>query len=785
MLNRKLLRDLLRSRGQVISIALVVAAGIMCAVTMQSTFHSLVVARDQYYEQYRFAQVFASLKRAPNALATRIAEIPGVSIVQTRIKSSVALSVPGLELPAEGLLVSVPETAPPQLNRLHLVSGRYLAPGARDEVLASARFADFNRLVAGDSIVAVINGRERTLRIVGLAISPEYVYETSPAGGFVTDERLFGVFWISEHVLAPASELSGAFNDVALLLAPRASEREVIRRLDALLQPHGGLGAHGRKDQISNRIVADEIAQNRSTASILPIIFLSISAFLLHIVLLRLTATQRTQIAVLKAFGYDNLTVGVHYLLYALAAALLGAVLGLVAGTWLGSGYTGLYAEVFRFPELHFQTDWKVASNAVLLSLAACLSGAIAAVRATVRLQPAEAMRGPPPARFRRLLAERLSISGFSVAQRMIVRNIERRPLRALFGSVGVGFALAVMLVGFIIFDSVREMVYVQFDRLQREQVTVAVAGMQPLRARRELERLPGVVTAEEFLAVPIRLKHEQRSALVGLTGLAPGSQMRVLRTAQGQTRQPPPDGIALTDRLARKLGVQPGDTLSFELLERPASQHVVRVSSLLDETIGINAFMELETLNRLLQQGPAVSGVWLRIQRGTEAEVLRRLRGFPDVRSSYSKSAQLRSFEVQIARSVRVTMTILIVLSVILGTGVIYNGARIALSERGLELATLRVLGFSNAEVANMLLGEQALLTALGIPLGWAVGYGVAAFIVASFTTELYHAPLTVGISSLLLVTLITTLIGVAAGSLVRRRLVRADPVAVLKTRE
>jgi putative ABC transport system permease protein len=784
-LDLKLVRDLSRSRGQVISIALVVAAGIMCAVTMQSTFRSLVAARDAYYAQYRFAHVFASLTRAPHTLGARLAAIPGVLSAQTRIKLTVVLSVPGLDLPAQGLLVSVPETGPPQVNGLHLVSGRYLAPGAMDEVLVSVRFAQVNRLGAGDSLRAVLNGRARTLRVVGLALSPEYVYETAASGGFIADERLFGVLWMAERVLAPASDLAGAFNDVALLLAPGASEPDVMRRADALLRAYGGLGAYNRAQQPSHRVLSDEIRQNMSTAHILPIIFLSVSAFLLHIVLLRLTATQRTQIAVLKAFGYTNLRVGAHYLLYALAAGLLGAGMGVLAGAWLGSAYTRLYAEYFHFPELRYQTDWQVTAGAVLLSLAACLTGAAAAVRAAVRLQPAQAMRGSPPARFRRLLAERWNIQWLSVTQRMILRNLQRRPLRALFATIGVGFALAVLLVGLIMFDSVRAMIGLQFGVLQREDVTVAFVGTRPPRVRRELARLPGVIAAEEFLSVPIRLVHAHHSVLLPLTGLAAAGQLRVLRTAHGQTRPPPRDGIALTDRLARKLGLQAGAAVTIEVLERPGVEHTVRVRALVDETVGINAYMELEALQRLLRQAPVSSGALLRVDRAMESDLLRQLRDLPGVRGAVSKTATLRNFDQQVARSIRVTLTILTILSVILGAGIIYNSARIALSERDLELATLRVLGFTNTEVANMLLGEQAIVTAMGIPLGWGIGCAVALLILSSFDTQLYHMPLEVSVGSLFLATLSTAVIGVAAGFLVRRRLVRGDPVAVLKTRE
>ena len=785
-LTLKLARDLTRMRGQVISIALVVAGGVMAAITMQSTLRSLVAARDEYFEQHRFPHVFAGLTRAPRTVEQQLRRLPGVLAVQTSIKQSVVLSVPGLDQPATGLLVSVPEREEPVLNRLHIRSGRYLTPGATDELLLSARFSEVNRLTPGDSLTVLLNGRERAFRIAGLALSPEFVYEADPTGGFATDEQLFGVAWVSERVLAPATNMTGAFNDVGILLAPGASEAQVIRQVDAILESYGGRGAYGRSLQTSNRVIDDEIAQNEATANILPLVFMGISAFLLYIVLLRLIALQRPQIAVLKAFGYGDLEIGVHYLLFALVAGLAGGALGVGLGRWLGTGYTGLYADVFRFPVLEHRTSWTVGAAAVGLSLVACLTGAVGAVRAAVRLQPADAMRGPPVARYRPLLVERLRIAHFfSTTQRMILRNLERRPIRALFSMLGIGLALSVMLVGLSMLDSVRAMIDLQYRLLQREDVTVIFEQTRAPAAIAELARTPGVNAAESYRVVPIRISHGHRSSLLGLTGLPAAGTMRPLRTAKKQPRTPPADGIALTDRVAERLHIRVGDVVTLQPLEQAHRKYQVRVVTLVDEIMGINAYMELGALGRLLQEPPVVSGAYLRLQPRSEASVLTALRELPGVRGVVSKNAMLRTFNDQLARTLAITMGILTILAAVLGVGVVYNGARIALSERATELASLRVLGFTSREVGWMLLGEQALLTFSGIPLGWVIGYGVAAIVVSAFDTQMFRVPLVVSAGSLAWASASTLSIAAAAGFLVRRRLVRADPVTVLKTRE
>jgi putative ABC transport system permease protein len=785
-LDRKLLRDLWRLRGQAISIALIVAAGVMSVITLQSTYQTLERARADYYRAYRFADVFAALNRAPAAAARRIEELPGVAAVETRITMMVQLRVPGLDLPAAAKLVSVPETGQPLVNALHLRGGRWVAPGAHDEALVSERFAHVNGIAIGDTLSALLNGRLRTLRIVGIALSPEFVYEVEPTGGFVTDERLFGVLWLGRAALEAAHDMAGAFNEVAVLLAPGASERHVIAGIDDVLRPFGGLGAHGRDDQLSDRILNDEIAQNRATATVLPLVFMGIAAFLLNIVLLRLITLEREQIGTLKAFGYTNTDVGLHYLRLAGAAVALGGVVGVAAGLWLGGAYTELYARYFRFPDLRYQVNWSVAVAAVAISAAAALAGALAAVRAAVRLQPAEAMRPEAPAHFRPLFIEQFGLHRFmTAAQRMVLRNVERRPVRALLSALGVAFALAILLIGMVMLDSMWGMLDVQFRQVQREDAAVGFTRAVDQSAVRELLRVPGVLEAEPYRMVPVRMSYEQRTRLLALTGIAPDSRMRPLVDEDGGVHPLPAGGVVLGQRLAQALGVRPGDTLRLELLDRGGAVREVEVAALMEEMIGLNAYMSLPELSRLLRDAPQASGAYLRLRRGEETAVYETLRQRPAVASTVSKLAMIRSFEDQVTETLMITMTILITLAAILAIGVVYNGARIALSERGRELASLRVLGFTRAEVAAMLLGEQGVITLIGLPLGALLGGGMAALIIRAYDTELYRMPLVLVPATFLTAAAIVVLIASLAGLLVRRRLDRADLIAVLKTRE
>jgi putative ABC transport system permease protein len=784
-LNLKLIREIWRLRGQMLSIALVVACGVATVVALRGTYESLASSLERYYRDYRFADVFARLERAPESLTATIERIPGVAGVQTRVVLMVNLDVPGLEEPAVGELLSIPAQPRPTLNDVHVLRGRYVDPGRPDEVLVSESFAGANGLEPGHTLGAVIDGRWRRLEVVGIAISPDYIGEVAP-GAVFPDDRRFGILRMSRDVLGAAAGMEGAFNEVSVRLAPGASAPAVIRELDRVLEPYGGRGAFDRATHPSHEAVHAELEQNRVTGTVIPAIFLGVAAFLLNIVLGRLVGTQRDQIAVLKAFGYGNLQVGRHYLRFALAAVVPGAAAGTAAGIWMGGALTRLYGEFFRFPDLEYRVGWGLVAMAAGISILAAALGAVGAVRRAVRLPPAEAMRPEAPARFRPGPAERLGLASWlSASGRMILRNVERRPLRALASAVGVAFSVAILVVAIFFFDAIEHMIEVQFERTQREDLAVFLAGARPPSVRHDLAALEGVTAVEVFRAVPVRLSSGHVDRSVAVTGLEPGASLRRIVNERGREQPVPAAGVVLNSRLAGILGVAPGDSVDLRVLEGARVERRVLVSGMVDEMFGMSVFMDYAALHALLGEGPAVSGAYLRVDAEHRAALNERLKRLPGVASVYSPRVLRESFEQQLSENLLISITFLLVLACVLSVGVIYNGARIALSERGRELASLRVLGFTRREVSVLLLGEQGAITALAIPLGWAIGVGFGALILASFESERYRIPLIVSGNTYFYSALVTVIAAGLAGLAVRRRLHRMDLIEVLKTRE
>ena len=783
--NRMFWRDLWHLRGQVSAAALVVACGVAAFVSMRSTYESLLSAQAEYYAAYRFADVFAQVKRAPESLAARIAEIPGVAEVRTRVAMPVTLDVPGLDEPATGRLISVPDRRRSMINDLFLRRGRYVEADRDDEVIVSEPFAAANRLNLGDRIGAVINGRWKRLRIVGTALSPEYIYEVG-GGALFPDNRRFGVMWMAERVLAAAFDMEGAFNDLALTLSAGASQADVIERLDLLLGRYGGLGAYGREDQLSHRFISDEIAQNRVSSTYIPAIFLSVAAFLLHTVLSRLVAMQRTEIGLLKAFGYSDTTVGLHYLKFALVTVLGGVVLGTLAGLYLGASLTGLYRDYYRFPRLDHHVSPQVIGLTITVSLAAAVLGAWGAARHAAALRPAEAMRAEPPATFRSRSLERIGLARLLPSSgRMIARSVVRRGWKSALAVLGIACAAGMLVLGGFFYDAIRYLMWVQFEVVQRDQVTVAFNEPRSASARYELERLPGVLRSEPFRSVPARLRFAHRSRRVGLTGLSAHSNLRRLIDNKLRAIELPGDGLVITAKLAELLGAKPGDFVTVEILEQARPVRPVRLAAVVQELVGVSAYMDLTALNRLLGEQGALSGAYLAVDGNQTARLYRRLKSMPAVSGVVIRESVLKSFREILDRSIVVTTLINILFACIIAFGVVYNSARIALSERANELASLRVLGFTRREVALILLGEQGVLTVLAIPLGFAMGVAICWLLVIRLSTELYRIPFVLSARTFGFAALVVAIAALTSGFLVAKRINRLDLVAVLKTRE
>jgi putative ABC transport system permease protein len=724
------------------------------------------------------------VKRAPKAVEQQIVELAGVAEVETTVMFDVTLDIPEVAEPVIGRMIGLSNSNQPQMNRLTLRQGRFIERGEANEALVSEGFAKARRLKPGDRLAAILNGKREMLTIVGIVLSPEYIFATR--GGALPDDRSFGVFWMDRERLASAFNMEGAFNHAVLRMAPGASEPALIDALDRLLEPYGARGAHGRDDQLSHKILSQEINQQKTMSTVFPSIFLGVAAFLLNVVLSRQVATQRSEIAALKAVGYTDAAIAIHYLKMILVIVLLGIVMGFMIGVWLGYFMTNMYTDFFHFPKLAYRVQPWIPLTAAAVSAFAAFGGAFNTLRGIMRLPPAEAMRPPSPTQYRRMLLERIGMERLLSPQaRMIARTLERRPFRAALTAFGIACSVAVIVSGTFWQDAIDYLISVQFNAADRGDIQVVFAEPVADSARYEIAHLPGVLFTENSRAVPVRLRAGHRSYLTSVSGLPDDSRLRRLLDEQQRQIYLPPEGVLITDRLADRLGVKPGDIIQLEILEGNRVKRDLPLAGVVNDLFGLTVYMDIRALNRLMAEGDSISSVNIASGGDPDKALLARLKEMPKVATVSIKASALQTFNETSARNMLVFTAIVTIFAIAIAVGVVYNSARIALAERAWELASLRVLGFTRHEVSSLLLGELAIELLVAIPLGLWLGYLLSVLIISFTHTETFSIPVIIQPRTYAYAALATLLAGVVSALIVRHRIDHLDLVAVLKTRE
>ncbi|PMR67966.1 ABC transporter permease [Halomonas heilongjiangensis] len=784
-LHRKLFRDLWRLKGQALAIAVVIASGVMTLILSVTTVEALSRSQQRFYASHHFAELFADVKRAPLGRLERVQAIEGVNLVEPTVRAPVRLTVDGFDDPVRGLLISLPDGRQPMLNRLQLLRGSLPEAGRDDQAVVSDAFADAHGLDPGDRLEAIIDGRLTRLTISGIALSPEHLYQAAPTD-LMPDYRRYAILWMNQRALANAYGMEGAFNRIALTLQAGADRDDVIDALDLELARYGGTGAQTRHDQQSHRFIEEELAQQRAQATILPTIFLVVSAFLLNVLMGRIIQTQREQIAVLKAFGYGDGELARHFAQLAGLIVLLGWALGVGLGAWAATGLAGLYAEYFRFPEMTFRVPaWALALSLLVVVLSA-LAGTWRAVWRAVGRPPAEAMRPPAPQRFRRSWLERsIPAPLLGVEGRIILRHLARHPAKAGLSVAGIALSCGLLMMGAYQLSAVDRMLDLQYRLVLRMDVELTFNEATPLRAVGELHHQPGVLAVEAWRRVPATLIHGHREYRTSLLGMDERPRLRQLLDAGQRPQSLPREGLVMTRHLAEILGARVGDTLEVAIMEGHRQRVALPLAAVVDEPIGVGAYLQRDALNALMREGPAISGAWLLVDPERTHDLNAALRDMPRVAAIGLLADAESGIRDYMDETLMVFALVFVALAASIAFGVVYNNARIAFAERARELATLQVLGYHRAEVARILLGEIALITLLAIPLGWAIGIGFSVLLSQAFSSDLIRIPLVltprafgIAAAGVLAASLVVAL-------LVIRRLGRLDMIRVLKAVE
>jgi len=785
MLDRKLLRDLARMWAQVLAIALVMACGVATIVIAIGAYRSLEETRAAFYERYRFGSVFASATRAPLHLRDRIARLPGVSGVELRVVRPVLLDMPGMVEPATGFAVSIPDRGEPSVNRLYLRTGRLPESGRPGEVAVTEPFALAHRMEPGSTFTALMNGRRQLLTVTGIVLSPEYIYSIGP-GDMMPDPRRFGVFFMSRAVLAGLFDMNGAFNDVALRTQRGANLRIIVDDLDRILQPYGGSGAHDRTDQTSHAFLDNELIQLRAMAAVIPPVFLFVAAFLVNMILSRLITLEREQIGLLKAIGFGPLAIAWHYAKLTLLIVAVGLAIGALSGNWMGRSLTRLYAEFFSFPFLIFRQSLDLYVLAGGVTVVAALAGAARAIWSVVALPAAIAMQPPAPTRYRTFFSGGAAYLRFlSQLTIMAMRHLVRWPVRTLLTTLGTSMSVALLVTALFSFDSIDFMIDTTFFQIERQNATITFVQDRSPRAMAAVERLPGVMRAEAFRSTGVILRNGHRERRLAISAVPVGADLGRILDVDLRPVDPPPVGLLVSERVATLLSLRAGDMVEAELLQKDHRIVRVPVTAIVQSFVGLAVTMRSDALDRLLGEGPRVSGARVSVDPSRLPDLYRAVKETPAVASIALQDASRQRFRETIEQNITIMTTVYTALAVIITFGVIYNSARIQLSERARELASLRVFGFTRGEVSGVLITELGVMVLLAQPLGWLLGYLFSWSVVKGFESDLFRVPFVINTATFAFSSLVVVGVAAISALIVRRRIDHLDLVSVLKTRE
>ncbi|MFN5104780.1 MAG: ABC transporter permease [Planctomycetota bacterium] len=785
-ISKLLLWELTSHWKQGLAIVVLLTCGIATLIMSTTTMRSLEASRDRYYTKYSFAHLWAPLVRAPEELLVRIRQIPGVQRVSGRVEKHVLLDFPEMLEPASARLVSIDREPHLDINGLYLRHGRLPVMAEQTEVVVSELFAEAHRLKLGDRIAANLEGKREELIVVGIGLSPDSIYVVQP-GMLLPNNRLYGILWAPREKLAAAFNMEGAFNQVAIRLGHDANIGNVKSQIDSILEPYGSIGAYDRDEQESHARVRDEMRELRTMALLSPAIFLSVSAFLVHMVFSRMIIHQTEQIATLRAFGYTAMQIGLHYLRVVLVWVALGVLLGIGCGLWLAAWLSEIYRMFFRFPEMvviRFGWEWMLA---VSLGVLVAFLGAISGMLRAMQLPPAVAMRSGSS---QNAPAKGLMHLPFLGRLRPIGRMVMIRMVGNLwltfFSVLGMGLGVSLLILSSFMEKTIDYVLDHQFSRSQRQDLQLSFYDPRSQECLYEVQQWPGVGQVEAYRSVPIRMRSGLVSDRLAILGLEPNAQLfRVLDEHDRAIAFPNHSGLTITGKLAQKLNLRVGSKVQIDLLEGQNRSLELTVERIYPNYTGPAAFLPKDFLHELMLEGPRISGLFLTIQPGAKQQVYRLIKETPAISGVTDKSAALANFREMISKSTGWMRLVNAIFATLITIGVAYNSALITFSERARDLATMRVLGYRQTEVNRVLLLELFWTMLLAIPIGVPLGYLFAYGLVRAMDSESHRFPFVVHQQTILYAVSVMIAATIVCGLMVLRMTKNLDLISVLKVRE
>ncbi|WP_444643683.1 ABC transporter permease [Caproiciproducens sp. R1] len=780
---KQAVRGVWRGRKSYFACIVLLAMGIMVYVSYQLLYVNLSSAQKQFYASQRFADGFASVDAIPAGAVKNLSDIKGIS----RIDSSITLDARVMGLSDTKIVTlrlnSFDPEDPERLNNFVLAKGTVPESGG---LLIGQTFAAANKLAVGDTVRLIVNGQEIERQITGIAQSPEYVYVIPDTGQLLPDDSAFGFAFVPAADLETLGSGRGIANRLSFLLEKGATFRQVEAPLREALEPYGLRSLTARKDQPSHAMLQQEIDQLGSMSASIPTVFIVMAVLILYIMLKRMIEQERMQIGTLKAFGFSNWTIVLHYLSYGGVTGAVGGVAGVLLGLVMTGGMTQMYLDYFSLPAIQVPPDPFYILMGLLIAVLSGLAGAFMGVRGVLRLEPGEAMRPPSPPvlksdLFARLPLIRKLLTSYGF---MASRNITRNKFRSTFVLAGMAFAFAITAFMASYGDMFKTLMLDQFTKVEVYDLKITLKT--PTGAADALETadaLKGVDSAEAILELPAELHREHLQEAVSLTALPDDVGLyRIYDVDSKQNHSPPKEGILLSSTLAKKLQAKRGDVLTVRTPYTGDRDIPLPVMGVVHTNSGSSAFASLKGIWNALDIPPTVNSILLSAKDPqaikaelTDAKNVAAMTDQEEAKASYMDMFRTYSSLMEMMQGI----------GMIIAFAIITNTASISLSERKREYATMRVLGMHPKEIGKVVSFEYWVLSLGALPLGILLTRMIKQAMATTIDSDLFTMPLNTPLGSYFSAAVLCAATVALSNRLARRRISKFDMVEVLKERE
>ncbi|HYE84349.1 MAG TPA: FtsX-like permease family protein [Clostridia bacterium] len=737
-LDRRLLRMVRHSKGQFVSITVIVAVALCIYVMLNVTIINVKNAVDHYYNTTNISDLVVELMRIPQGALEDLKSIKGINDVQGRVSFDVPLQVEDEDERVNIRIMSIPDNGG-SIYKLYKAENSSTELNDDNDVILLKQFAEARNIKGSDIITPRINGRLHNMKVSGVASSSEFTYLMENEQSLLPALDKFGVAYVTEAFAQSVFGYRGSYNEVLITIDDQENIDDIIDLVEKKLDKYGVKKITKLEDQLSNNVLTQKIEGMEMMSSVLPVMFLLVAAIIISIMLSRIVNNDRMAIGVLKALGYSNIKVLSHYAKYALAIGLTGSITGIIGGLLLANPMSQLYVFYFNIPLAGIEIQYDYIINGIFLTSIFCIGSGLFGARGVIRIMPADSMRPEAPKAGRRILIERITFlwKHVTFSWKMVIRNIMRNKRRFAFLVIGLALAYAINTVPLFMTDAFVSMFELQYGEYQKMDYTIEFAKPQNEKVIVDLNHLIDAKKIEPRLDYPFELVNGWRKKTVSITGVPQETAFYVFKDRNDNDIKLPEKGIFITEAISKALKVEKGDTITVKSFLPGRDDITLQVADIFKQYLGANAYMNIEIMEKLLLESQMLTGVSV----ASEDDLKEKLKDVKNI-SAVRSAGDMKQAFVEYLDTMNIMIMFYMLFGGILGFALIYNATIIGISERTTEFASLRIMGFDKKDVYSMITKENFVMAGIAILVGIPLGTGMINGMVESFSSDMITFP-------------------------------------------